>query len=201
MELGEEEIIQLCLDPGCLHLRVEEALRVLQDHHFIMLDDVSEHLSRTSEQVNSLILEWMVAIGGQAASGLVKQAEAVRDRLLLRVDSIHLYKSVVEPHWRLLRYWVGNRKASTEQNDLSTVLHPSTLYQANAARGLVSEIEAACAPWSDAMHHTCTTSFRRLVRHVLGVKLALDRRGEPYSLPYSIWFLVISHFPRDVIGL
>ena len=51
------------------------------------------------------------------------------------------------------------------------------------------------SPYDLEAHYLSPPAFRRGVRHVLGVMLALEQGGR--GLPQHIWMLIIAALPRD----
>merc|ERR1711865_531085 len=51
------------------------------------------------------------------------------------------------------------------------------------------------SPYDLEAHYLFPAAFRRGVRHVLGLMLALERAGR--GLPQHIWMLIIASLPRD----
>ena len=50
--------------------------------------------------------------------------------------------------------------------------------------------------WTPEGHYLFPPSFRRGVKHVLGVKIALDT-DDARGFPQPIWMMIISFLPRD----
>jgi len=49
--------------------------------------------------------------------------------------------------------------------------------------------------WSEESHYLFPPGFRRAVRHVCGLKVALDRADRQLSNP--VWMIIVSHLPRS----
>ena len=51
--------------------------------------------------------------------------------------------------------------------------------------------------WSQHSHHLFPPRFRRGVRHILGLKLALEEKLEVPMLPNVVWHMIVAELPRD----
>jgi len=82
--------------------------------------------------------------------------------------------------------------------------HTETIFSLASAQGdgdMMEVIERTLPPWSPETHPLYfTADFRRGVRHVLGLRLALNvmrqRDGHHHMLPAGVWLHVVMHLPR-----